>query len=163
MAEYFLSTGPYEDMLGPFDDQKSAVGRGKAGLSGGHFRAMRQIHVGKRIASKEGMVETFYECMLVPGDPTELVIALLPPAAVIGIGIARLDPLMAAGAFLLLAINVVSINIASTLTFVLKGVRPAHGYYKHQATQQVKGRLVIWSILLVLILVAMGVHRLLGA
>ena len=42
------------------------------------------------------------------------------------------------------------------------GGRPAHWYYKHQATQQVKGRLAIWSILLVLILVAMGVYRILG-
>ena len=67
MAEYFLSTGPREDLLGPFDDQEFVVWQGKAGLSGDHFRLMRQIYVGRRIEVKEGMVETFYECEFVPG------------------------------------------------------------------------------------------------
>jgi len=92
-----------------------------------------------------------------------IAIALLPPAAVVGIGIARLDAPMIAGAFFLLAINLVSINIAGTLTFLLKGVRPSHWYYRRKARQQIKGRLIIWAVLLLIIIAAMllyGVLRL---
>lgn len=84
-----------------------------------------------------------------------IAIALLPPAAVIGIGIAQFNPPMIAGAFVLLSINLVSINIAGTLTFLLKGVRPSHWYYRRKARQQIKGRLIIWATLLVLIIAAM--------
>lgn len=79
------------------------------------------------------------------------------------VGIARLNAPMIAGAFFLLAINLVSINIAGTLTFLLNGLRPSHWYCRRKARQQIKGRLVIWAVLLVLIIPAMllyGVLRL---
>ena len=66
MAEYFLSTGPHEDMLGPFDEKELTAWQGKADLLCGRFRLVRRIHVGRRIEPKEGMVETFYECEFVP-------------------------------------------------------------------------------------------------
>jgi len=49
------------------------------------------------------------------------------------------------------------------LTFLLKGVRPSHWYDRRKARQQIKGRLIIWAVLLVLIIAAMllyGVLRL---
>jgi len=91
-----------------------------------------------------------------------IAISLLPPAAVVGLGIANMDTGMMAGAFLLLAINLVCINIAGTITFRLKGIRPAHWYWKRKAGQQVRGRLLIWGILLVILLAALAAQRILG-
>lgn len=88
-----------------------------------------------------------------------IAIALLPPAAVVGLGIAQRNPAMFAGAFLLLAINLVCINIAGTVTFRLKGIHPAHWYWKRKADQQLRGRLLIWGVLLVLLLAALAGYR----
>ncbi len=90
-----------------------------------------------------------------------IAIALLPPAAVVGLGIAHLKPVVVSGAFLLLAINLVCINIAGTVTFALKGVRPANWYWKRKAGQQVRGRLLIWVALLVLLVAAVIAQQLL--
>jgi len=90
-----------------------------------------------------------------------IAIALLPPTAVVGLGIAQVNPTMVSGAFLLLAINLVCINIAGTVTFRLKGVQPSHWRWKRKADQQVRGRLLIWGVLLALLLGALAAYQVL--
>lgn len=51
-------------------------------------------------------------------------VALLPPAAAFGIMLGAGRPEAAVGAFLLLAVNVVAVNLAAQIVFALHGVRP---------------------------------------
>ena len=76
-------------------------------------------------------------------------VALLPPAATMGImlGHGKLD--LASGAALLLAVNVVCVNLAGVSVFALKGVRPRTWLEKKKARQSVTLNLVVWGISLV--------------
>jgi uncharacterized hydrophobic protein (TIGR00341 family) len=91
---------------------------------------------------------------LTTGLPSVLVgvmvaVALLPPAAAVGltIGHGRLD--LAAGAALLLAVNVVCVNLASKLVFLLRGIRPRTWWEKEKARRANVTYLVIWALTLV--------------
>ena len=60
-------------------------------------------------------------------------VALLPPAVTLGLMLGHGEGSLAAGAGLLLAINVVCINLASKVVFFIKGIRPpAHGGKKNE-------------------------------
>jgi uncharacterized hydrophobic protein (TIGR00341 family) len=76
-------------------------------------------------------------------------VALLPPAATMGImlGHGKLD--LASGAALLLAVNVVCVNLAGVSVFALKGVRPRTWLEKKKARQSVTLNLVVWGVSLV--------------
>lgn len=54
-----------------------------------------------------------------------IAVALVPPLAVAGIGIGRLDPEFFARAFLLFSTNLVGITLAATFTFRILGFSPA--------------------------------------
>ncbi|WGI17930.1 TIGR00341 family protein [Methanonatronarchaeum sp. AMET-Sl] len=58
-----------------------------------------------------------------------IAVALIPPASVAGIGIALGDPLIAVGASILLAVNVLFLNLSGTLTLRYQGYLPSE-YYK---------------------------------
>ncbi|MDF1542305.1 MAG: TIGR00341 family protein [Anaerosomatales bacterium] len=81
-------------------------------------------------------------------------VALLPPATTLGLMLGSGDFVLASGAGLLLAVNVVSVNLASKLVFLMKGVRPRGWLEKRQARRSTLVYIVAW-------LVALGV--LLGA
>jgi uncharacterized hydrophobic protein (TIGR00341 family) len=95
---------------------------------------------------------------LTTGLPSVLVgvmvaVALLPPAAALGltIGHGRLD--LAAGAALLLAVNIVCINLASKIVFLLRGIRPRTWWEKEKARRATVIYLLIWAgTLLILVL-----------
>ena len=90
-------------------------------------------------------------------------VALLPPAATLGmmIGGGQLD--MALGAGLLLAVNVVCINLSAKLMFLLKGVKPRTWLEKRKARQSVTIYILIWVVTLGILLTAILLrHRLLG-
>ena len=78
-------------------------------------------------------------------------VALLPPAATFGLmlGHARID--LAAGAALLLAVNVVSVNLACKLVFLIKGVRPRTWWEKEKANKAMRRYIVVWVFTLVLL------------
>lgn len=80
-------------------------------------------------------------------------VALLPPASAIGIMIGTQQYNYALNAFLLLAVNLVCINLAANLVFLFKGVRPYHWYEKKQAHKA-----MFWHIaLLILIFLLLGI------
>ncbi len=78
-------------------------------------------------------------------------VALLPPAATFGLmlGHARID--LAAGAALLLAVNIVSVNLACKLVFLIKGVRPRTWWEKEKANKAMRRYIVVWVVTLALL------------
>lgn len=82
-------------------------------------------------------------------------VALLPPAATLGLmlGAAKFD--LAIGASLLLAINIVSVNLSAKLAFIAKGVKPRTWIEKNKATQSRWVSIVFWLVSLGLLLTFM--------
>ncbi len=81
-------------------------------------------------------------------------VALLPPTATLGmmLGSGQFD--LAQGAALLLAVNVVCINLAAKLMFLIKGVKPRTWLEKRKARQSVTLYVLIWVVTLVILLTA---------
>ncbi|GHF21161.1 DUF389 domain-containing protein [Kordiimonas sediminis] len=83
-------------------------------------------------------------------------VALLPPAATFGfmLGVGELG--LAFGAFKLLAVNIVSVNLAGLLVFLAKGFRPRLWFERRMARSYVLTGIVFWSLCL---LVLVGLIR----
>jgi uncharacterized hydrophobic protein (TIGR00341 family) len=81
-------------------------------------------------------------------------VALLPPAATLGLMLGHGDLEPALGAGLLLAVNVVSVNLASKVVFYLKGIRPRTWFEKEKAGRAMRVYVAAW---LVTLAVLMGV------
>lgn len=93
------------------------------------------------------------------GLPTALVgvmvaVALLPPAVVAGmlLGAGQLLPAMSAA--LLLLTNVICVNLAGVLVFLLQGVRPMHWWEADRARRATRRALALWVLLLALLIAA---------
>ena len=78
-------------------------------------------------------------------------VALLPPAATFGLMLGHARPDLAAGAALLLAVNIVSVNLACKLVFLIKGVRPRTWWEKEKANKAMRRYIVIWVVTLALL------------
>lgn len=78
-------------------------------------------------------------------------VALLPPTAVLGMMIGQGEWQLAYGATLLLAINIVSVNLAAKLVFLFKGVKPRTWLEKKQAKQSMNIYIAIWVVSLLLL------------
>lgn len=93
---------------------------------------------------------------LTTGLPSVLVgvmvaVALLPPTATLGITLGRGEFGYASGALLLLLANVVCVNLAAKVVFLVKGVRPRTWLEKEKARQSMTTYLVLWAALLAII------------
>ena len=75
-------------------------------------------------------------------------VALLPPAAAVGLMLAAGHMDLAQGAALLLAVNIVSVNLAAKLVFLFKGVRPRTWLEKKKAKQSMWLYVAIWLVTL---------------
>ena len=80
-------------------------------------------------------------------------VALLPPAVTLGIMLGNDKLELALGAGLLLAINVVCVNLASKLVFFFKGVRPRTWFEKEKANQAMIRYVVGWFATLLMLLI----------
>ncbi|WP_421791752.1 TIGR00341 family protein [Hyphobacterium sp.] len=76
-------------------------------------------------------------------------VALLPPAAALGLYAGAGEWGMAARAGLLLAINVVSVNLAALFTYRAKGIRPRTWLERKSAKRSVFVNYAVWAILIV--------------
>jgi uncharacterized hydrophobic protein (TIGR00341 family) len=81
-------------------------------------------------------------------------VALLPPAATLGMMLGSGQFSLALGAALLLAVNVVCINLAAKVMFLLKGVKPRTWLEKRKARQSVTLYFLIWVVTLAILLIA---------
>lgn len=79
-------------------------------------------------------------------------VALLPPVVTSGIMLSAGDFSSSFGALLLLCVNIVCVNLAAKLIFMMKGVEPRTWYKKQKAQGARKRQLVFWfGALLVLV------------
>lgn len=71
-------------------------------------------------------------------------VALLPPGATIGIMLGAGHYDLAAGAALLLAVNIVCVNLSAKLVFLIKGVQPRTWFEKKKARRAMTIYIVFW-------------------
>ncbi len=87
-------------------------------------------------------------------------VALLPPTAALGMMLASGQSDMATGAGLLLAANIVCVNLSANLVFLVKGVRPRTWLEKRKARQSAVWIVLFWLIALVVLVAAVDLRHL---
>ncbi len=86
-------------------------------------------------------------------------VALLPPAAALGLMLGYGDTGLATGAGLLLMVNVVCVNLASKIVFDIKGIRP-RGWREKEKAKRAKVVYVLgWLATLLLLIALVYVRR----
>jgi uncharacterized hydrophobic protein (TIGR00341 family) len=80
-----------------------------------------------------------------------IAVALVPPAAIVGIGIALLDMEFIIHSGLVLAVNVFCINIAGTLVFWKLGIKPGGFLEMMFSKKDIKKRLAVTLIILLIL------------
>ena len=76
-------------------------------------------------------------------------VALMPPALVMGLLCGAGEWEGAYGAMLLLATNVICVNLAGVVTFLVQGVQPLHWWEAQRARSFARRAITLWAILLV--------------
>ncbi len=100
---------------------------------------------------------------LTSGAPSVLVgvmvaVALLPPAATMGLMLGAGQTELAYGAAFLLAVNVVAVNLAAKLGFLIQGIKPRTWLEKEKAHQSMVSYTIIWVITLAVLLLVIYFH-----
>jgi len=78
-------------------------------------------------------------------------VALLPPLVTAGLLFGDKHWIDASGAFLLCLVNIVSINLASVVTFVFQGIQPREWMETKKARKAVKITVASWVVLLLIL------------
>jgi len=86
-------------------------------------------------------------------------VALMPPAVTLGITLGNGQFDLAYGTFLLLATNIVCVNLAAQAVFRLKGIKPRTWYEEKQAKKASRTNTLIWLGLLVLLALLIWLKR----
>ena len=94
---------------------------------------------------------------LTSGIPSILVgvmvaVALLPPAATMGLMLGAGQTDLAYGAAFLLAVNIVAINLSAKLAFLVQGIKPRTWLEKEKAKQSMQSYILIWVLTLAALL-----------
>ena len=85
-----------------------------------------------------------------------IAVALIPPAATVGIGIAWNQPFVSLGAGVLLLVNVLSINLAALVVLWYKGYRPEQWFRRADARKILLKRGVVLLISIVVLSMFLG-------
>ena len=101
---------------------------------------------------------------LTTGLPSVLVgvmvaVALLPPTATLGLMLGAGKWELAAGAGLLLAVNIVCVNLAAKVSFLFRGIKPRTWLEKQKARQSMAIYIIIWILSLAILLVAIYLRQ----
>ena len=86
-------------------------------------------------------------------------VALLPPTATLGIMLGSGQTKLAVGAALLLAVNIVCVNLAAKIVFWVRGVKPRSWLEKQKANQSMVTYMVIWVLSLTFLLVVIFIRK----
>jgi uncharacterized hydrophobic protein (TIGR00341 family) len=86
-------------------------------------------------------------------------VALLPPAATIGIMLGEGQWHLAGGAGLLLAVNVVCVNLSAKIVFLVKGIKPRIWLAKYKAQQSSLVYISAWLVSLTLLIVIIYIRH----
>lgn len=86
-------------------------------------------------------------------------VAILPPTATLGLMIGAGNYQHALGAALLLAVNIVCVNLASNITFLLKGIKPRTWYERKKAKQSLVIFVLFWLVALVILISAVKIRQ----
>ena len=100
---------------------------------------------------------------LTSGIPSILVgvmvaVALLPPAATMGLMLGAGQTDLAYGAAFLLAVNIVAINLSAKLGFLIQGIKPRTWLEKKKAKQSMQSYIIIWVLTLAVLLFVVYFH-----
>lgn len=87
-------------------------------------------------------------------------VALLPPLVVLGLLIGSGEFVEAFGAMLLLVTNIIGINLAGVLTFLLQGIYPSNWWQANKAKRATRDALILWSVLLLVLVVVIYISQL---
>lgn len=82
-------------------------------------------------------------------------VAILPPTAALGLMLGYQQYPLAFGAFILLAVNIVCINISANIVFIFKGINPRTSGEKRKAKKFALVYLMIWMMLLATLLLVL--------
>lgn len=86
-------------------------------------------------------------------------VALVPPLVVAGLLLGAGEPALAFGAMLLTGANVICINLAGIVTFLLQGVRPRRWADTERAKSGILKAGILWTILLALLLIILWLNQ----
>ncbi|MDZ7703048.1 MAG: TIGR00341 family protein [Trueperaceae bacterium] len=89
-------------------------------------------------------------------------VALMPPLVVCGLLLGAGDNIAALGAFLLVITNVICVNLAGVITFVVQGVRPRRWLEATKARRMTRFAFVSWLLLLGVLIVVVTLSEVLG-
>lgn len=78
-------------------------------------------------------------------------VALLPPAATFGLMLGHGELQLALGALILLTANVVCVNLATKIVFMVKGIGPRTWFMKEKARRRMYIYIVLWLISLLIL------------
>lgn len=81
-------------------------------------------------------------------------VAILPPAATFGFMAGAGELKLAYGALLMVSVNIVCVNLSGLMVFLAKGIKPRRWFERRMAKPFVLGGIVVWSVLLVVLVVA---------
>ena len=86
-------------------------------------------------------------------------VALLPPAATMGIMLAAGHMNLAIGAGMLLVANVACVNLAAQLVFLAKGIKPRTWFERQAARRAVTVNIVTWIALIAVLVAIIGLRQ----
>jgi uncharacterized membrane protein len=89
-------------------------------------------------------------------------VALLPPAATLGLMLGNAETGLALGAGLLLAINIVCVNLATKLVFLVTRISPRAWREKERARRAMTIYIAAWALMLALLAGAIYLRKLLS-
>jgi len=81
-------------------------------------------------------------------------VALMPPAAALGLMLGSGHFQLAIGAGLLLAVNIVCLNLAAKVVFLMRGIGPRTWWQKEKAKRATVIYLLIWILSLIILMIA---------